>query len=234
MTTSRWICLVAAIVLDGAVALAGGLVPDAWLARGRTQLLGFAAGTLLAAALLDILPEALAARGDSALWWVAGTVVAITVGQALSGHDDHEVTSPLRLLASDALHNLGDGIAIAAAFVVSIRLGIVTALAVLVHELPEEVGDYALLRATGMPRRPALVALVAIQGTAAIGAAGALVAAAETTRLAGVALAIAAGTFLVIATADLLPVVAGARDRAGGLAGFACGVAVIALQVAYL
>ncbi|MBA3455181.1 MAG: hypothetical protein H0T42_18975 [Deltaproteobacteria bacterium] len=72
--------------------------------------------------------------------------------------------------------------AIAAAFVISIPLGVMTSLAVIVHEVPEELGDYALLRAAGVTKRRALLALAGVQATAALGAVGTLVAAAQAQR----------------------------------------------------
>ena len=222
-----WLWLAIAVGLDGAVALAGGVLPDAWLARHRTTLIAFATGTLLTAALVDILPAAIDARGTNALWWATGGFVAIAVGEATIGHERATV-SPGSLLLADALHNLADGMAIAAAFVVSVPLGVMTALAVIVHELPEELGDYALLRAAGMDRNRSLLALFIVQCTSALGAAGTFDAAQATASLAGIALAIAGGTFLYIATVDLLPHVL----RARAFAGLAAGILMIAIQAA--
>ena len=230
MTTWPW--LVGAIVLDGAAAFAGGLLPDAWLARHRTPLIAFATGTLLTAALIDILPAAIAARGSSALWWAAGGFVAIALGEALfSGHEPGQ-TSPGSLLVSDALHNIADGMAIAAAFVQSIHLGLGTSIAVIVHEVPEEIADYALLRLSRLGKRNALFWLFVVQCTAAVGAAGTALAARWTDALAGIALAIAAGTFLFIASVDLLPAVLRAPDRRAAIVGLLSGAALIAIQAA--
>jgi zinc and cadmium transporter len=240
--TSRWIWIAAAIVVDGAAGLIGGLLPDRWIERRRTGLAGFAAGALLAAALLDILPEALAARGSEALYWAFGAFgFGALVEWGLRSHVHRRggtpgPASPVVLLGSDALHNIGDGIAIAAAFLVSIPLGVVTSLAVIVHEVPEELADYALLRASGMTKRRALLALGMVQLTAALGAVGTLIAATETRALAGIALSISAGTFLFIATADLLPEVVRSavrgRARTEAIVGFTLGFAAVAAQVA--
>jgi hypothetical protein len=69
----------------------------------------------------------------------------------------------MMLLGSDALHNIGDGAAIGASFLVSPRLGVAMAFAMIVHEDPEEVGDYAILRGAGMGRGAALAAMAAIR-----------------------------------------------------------------------
>jgi zinc and cadmium transporter len=239
----RWIWIAVAVIIDGAAGLIGGVIPDAWLARRKTGLISFAAGALLAAALLDILPEAIHARGMQALWWALGSfVVGALFEWSLAAHVHRRggtagPASPITLLASDALHNIGDGIAIAAAFLVAVPLGIVTSLAVIVHEVPEELGDYALLRAAGMPKQKALIALGFVQLTAAIGAFGTLVAATQTASLAGIALSISAGTFLFIAIVDLLPEVLRSavhgRARAEAVIGFLLGVAAIALQALF-
>jgi zinc and cadmium transporter len=130
---------------------------------------------------------------------------------------------PIALLAADALHNIGDGMAIAAAFLVSRRIGLVTSIAVIVHEVPEEIADYTLLRSAGLARTPAVLALAAVQLTAAIGAAGTLVASAQITAAAPVLLAVAAGTFVHIAAIDLAPELIRARRFAAVLA---CGLGV--------
>lgn len=240
---ARWIWIAAAITVDGAAALIGGLLPDAWLTRRRAGLIGFAAGALLAATMLDILPAAIAARGPAALWWSTGSFVGVALAEwSLSGHVHRRggtpaTVPPITLLGSDALHNIADGMAIATAFLISVPLGVVTSLAVIVHEVPEEVGDYVLLRAAGVTKRRALFALTGVQATAAVGAIGTLIAAAQTTRLIGVTLSIAGGTFLFIAATDLLPEVlrcdVGRRDRAEAIAGFVLGVLVIGVQAAW-
>jgi len=147
--TTLWVAL--AVALDGAAGLAGAILPERWLVHYRPTLLGFAAGALLAAALLDLVPEAIAANGMSVLPWLLASIVALAVFEwMLPMHDHHDHVggvTPYALVGSDALHNFGDGIAIAAAFLSSTRLGVITSVAVIVHEVPQEVADYAILRA---------------------------------------------------------------------------------------
>jgi zinc and cadmium transporter len=170
-----WLWVTAAIVIDGAAALVGGLLPDRWLHRHRPLMMGFAAGALLAAALLDMVPEAIESRGVLVLPWLLGTMLLLAGFEwLLGGHDHHEHganPTPYALLASDGFHNFGDGIAIAAAFLTSTHLGIVTSLAVIVHEVPEELADYAVLRAARIGKRRSLLWLAVVQMTAAVGAA---------------------------------------------------------------
>jgi zinc and cadmium transporter len=195
----------------------------------------FAAGALLAAVFLDILPEAIAALGPrAALWAGAGFALAGAFEGLVSRHE-HEGAAPTRgmpsvLLASDALHNVGDGAAVAAAFLLSPRAGLVASVAVIAHEVPQEVGDFALLRHAGMRRGRALIALAATQLTAAVGALGVLLVQPLVTRLAGTILALAAGSFLYVGTIDLAPYlrVSARRGRRMRLAGFLAGVATVA------
>lgn len=228
-----WVWIVAAILFDGLAALAGGLVGEAWLARHRAGWIGFAAGTLLGATLLDILPEAVEASGATALSWALASFVLMALFEWTVSHRHRRGPAapvlPAALLGSDALHNLGDGAAIAASFVSSPRLGVLTTLAVILHEVPEELGDYVLLRAAGVSRRRALLALAGVQLTAALGAAATLAAWSAFAHLSGVVLAIAAGTFLYIAATDLLPAVLHADEdrpeRRSGMLGFLIGAA---------
>ncbi|HEX7838984.1 MAG TPA: ZIP family metal transporter [Kofleriaceae bacterium] len=217
------------MVLDGAVALVGGILPDRWIDRCRAPLLGFAAGALLASGVGEILPEAVAKTGVSALGWMAGAMVTLGAAERVSARGDSHRTrpvAPIALLGSDALHNIGDGMAIAAAFLVSRHLGIITSAAVLVHEFPEEVADYALLRVAGTSKHTALVGLAAVQLTAGIGAAGTLLASSLLARASGVILSIAAGLFGYIGAFDLLPELVRARSRAAVVAGL-IGAAVV-------
>jgi zinc and cadmium transporter len=232
--TTLWVAL--AVALDGAAGLAGAILPERWLVRYRPALLGFAAGALLAAALLDLVPDAIAANGTSVLPWLLASIVALAAFEwMLPMHDHHDHVggaTPYALLGSDALHNFGDGLAIAAAFLTSTRLGVITSAAVIVHEVPQEVADYAILRAAKLGRRQSLIALVGVQLTAALGAALVLLGAGFQS-VNGIVLAVAAGTFVYIACVELLPDVlrrGPRRDRIGAIAALATGIVLVALM----
>jgi zinc and cadmium transporter len=226
------------VVIDGIAGLAGGLLTERWLRRRQLYLVGLAAGALVAAVFLDVLPEAVAGSGTDALTWAFVGFVALALLEWLVGGHHHgdearvRATLPVTLLVSDALHNLADGAAIAAAFLGAPRAGVAVAIAVIAHEIPQEVGDYALLRAAGWSRRRALTALASVQASAVVGALGIRLAAGHFHHLAGAALALAAGTFLYIGATDLLPELHSGRDlreRRQRLYGFATGVALIVL-----
>ncbi|RKH50665.1 ZIP family metal transporter [Corallococcus llansteffanensis] len=229
-----------AVGLDGLAGLAGGVLSERWLQRHLPALVAFAAGTLLAAVFLEVLPEAVAALGDAAFTWALGSFVILALLEWALGHHHHHVeaaaghvhshgapTLPAALLASDALHNVGDGAAVAAAFLVSPNAGFATAFAVIVHELPQEVGDYALLRAAGWSRVRSLVALGGVQLTAVAGAAAVLLGTRHLPSLQGTVLAIAGGSFLYIGAVDLLPELRRGLDSRKRVGGFLCGLLLI-------
>ena len=215
--------IVAACLLGG---LASLLIAALLATRLSTSALGrmvdFAAGAMLAAALVDVLPEAVSlARGQHEALFA--TLLAALIGfylleraalwrHAHHGLDDaaHEAALPSPgaawvVLLGDGVHNFVDGVLIAAAFLADPWLGVTTTLAVVAHEVPQELGDFVLLLSAGWSRRRALLAngassLASVAGgvvgwLALDGAQGAL----------PYALAVAAASFLYIAVADLMP-----------------------------
>ncbi len=236
-----------AVLADGLAGLTGGFFSERWLTRHLSALVAFAAGALLGAVFLDVFPEAVAAAGPSAFRWAFASFLGLTflewfLGPHHHGHPAHAPghhahTGPSStvvpsLLAADALHNLADGAAVAAAFLVSTEAGVATALAVIAHELPQEVGDYALLRAKGLSRSRALLALGGVQLTAGAGAGAVLLGSRMVQGLEGVILALASGTFLYIGATDLLPELRHAtspREARGRLLGFLLGLMLVAV-----
>jgi zinc and cadmium transporter len=176
-------------------------------------LVSYAVGVLLAVALLDLLPEALETmRATLALGTLLGGILTFFVLEKLvlwrhcHMHDCevHGSTASL-VLIGDAFHNFIDGAVISAAVLTSVPLGLTTAIAVTAHEIPQEVGDFAILLAAGYSRSRALL-LNVLSG--ASGLVGALLGFATVGRLPLVQpylLAIAAASFLYIAMSDLIP-----------------------------
>jgi zinc and cadmium transporter len=128
------------------------------------------------------------------------------------GHDhahQHEQArkkaSGALVLVGDALHNVLDGVLIAAAFLTDVHLGIVTALAIMAHEIPQEVGNFAVLLNSGVSRRRALVLNLMTSLTAVIGGVVGYFALEKALAALPFALAVAASSLLYVAVADLIP-----------------------------
>jgi len=121
-------------------------------------------------------------------------------------HDEaRKKASGALVLVGDALHNVLDGVLIAAAFLTDIHLGIVTALAIMAHEIPQEVGNFAVLLNSGVSRRRALVLNLLTSLTAVIGGVVGFFALEQALRALPFALAVAAASLLYVAVADLIP-----------------------------
>ena len=134
------------------------------------------------------------------------------------------------ILIGDGFHNILDGVLIAAAFMTDVHLGIVTALAVIAHEVPQEVGDLAILLHGGMSRMRAFTLNTLTSVTSVIGGVAAYYFLGEAQQLLPYALAIAASSFLYVAVADLIPGLHRRVDPGSGVKQFVCmllGVAVI-------
>ena len=177
--------------------------------------ISYAVGTLLGVALMALLPQALerlpAARALGTL--LAGVLAFFLLEKLVIWrhcHDSHDCevhtsTAASLVIVGDAFHTLVDGAVIAAAVLTSIPLGITTALAVATHEIPQEVGDVAILLRAGFSRGRAFT-LNLLSGIGGIlGAAGMLAASQSMPTLLPYVLAFAAGNFLYVAMADLIP-----------------------------
>lgn len=123
-------------------------------------------------------------------------------------HDDEQnrnKASAMLILIGDGFHNVLDGVLIAAAFMTDVHLGVVTAIAVCAHEIPQEVGDLAILLNGGMSRMRALTLNLLASITSVLGGVVAYFAMAQVQEVLPYAIAIAASSFLYIAVADLIP-----------------------------
>ncbi len=238
--TEKLIYIVLAVVLDGLAGLSGGLLPSAFVHKHIASLLAFAAGTLTGAAFLDLLPSALhdsnAQPVAIMIACLAGFVGFYIVESFLGSHatgqggHKHNAVGPM-ILVGDAIHNATDGVALAAAFMVDTKTGIATTLAVLVHELPQEIGDFAILVSHGYSRGRALFWLFLVQFSALIGALAALWVAELTAHATPMLLAVSAGGFIYIAAADLLPELQRHKPNGGALTkllSFCSGLLIIA------
>ena len=197
------------------------------LARYTQHMLSLAAGALLATAFMHLLPEAFESQvGAHELFptLLVGLIFFFLLDKAVLWHHGHEhhhghdhahdhagSHEPARsggswaILTGDSVHCFGDGVLIASAFVADMRLGVVAALAVLMHEVPHHMGDLAVLRQANDNRRMALVKVSLAGGLTALGGVVGFFLVAQLEAYLPYFLAIASSSFLYVALADLIP-----------------------------
>jgi zinc and cadmium transporter len=177
------------------------------------SLVAFAAGTMLGSAFLHLLPEALEQSTAQTVFLslLAGFVLFFAIERLLHWRHCHteDGKCPVHAFAylnliGDALHNFMDGLLIAASFVASPALGWSTAVAIATHELPQEIGDFAVLLHSGMSRGRALFLNFVTALTAVLGAVLGYFLISSYSLL-SIILPITAGGFIYIATVDLVP-----------------------------
>lgn len=211
-------------VLSAAIAGLFLLLPESRRVQALPHMVSFATGALLGAALLALVPHAVIGAGlfrvhDVGIALVAGICLFFVLEKFLlwrhchsedyETHEAHEHhrrhATGVLVLAGDALHNTLDGVVVAAAFLTDFHLGVVTALAIMAHEIPQEIGNFAVLLHAGMSRGRAFAWNVATSLTAVLGGVVAYFALRETLGLLPYALAVAASSLLYVAVADLIP-----------------------------
>jgi zinc and cadmium transporter len=201
---------------------AGGLIVASLLlffgrdARARVVpwLVSYAVGTLLGAAFLGLLPEALATlRPPLAFGAVLTGILTFFILEKLviwrHCHDEgdcavHQSTATL-VIIGDAVHTFTDGVVIAATALVSLPLGLTTALAVTAHEIPQQAGDVAVLLSAGYSRSRALLLNAYAASGALLGAIAMLIFGARVPSVVPYIVAFAAGNFIYVSMADLIP-----------------------------
>ena len=207
--------------LGSIVALIGGvalLSYEKFAVKISHFLASFAAGVLLGTAFFDLLPEASRETKlgniDIFFWTLIGIVLFFVVERFIHWFHHHEEflehekepksTLPL-IIVGDTIHNFLDGVVIAATFMVNTQVGILTAIAVFAHEVPQEIGDFGLMLHKGLPRKKIIFINVI---SAAVAFIGAIITYLLGNILKGylpVFLALTAGFFIYIAASDLIP-----------------------------
>ena len=210
-----WIIVFSVLGSVGAIAGAALLL----LFRESTRitvlpcLLSYAIGTLLGAAFLGMIPNALQQNTPLTIsGTVLGGIVIFFVLEKLiiwrhcheSECEVHGAAGPL-ILIGDAFHNFVDGFVIAAAFLTSVPLGIASSLAVIAHEIPQEVGDFAILLENGYSKTRALALNLLSSLTTLPGAVIAYFFLGATLEAVPFILALSAASFIYIAIAVLVP-----------------------------
>lgn len=211
-----WLFTLISILLVSLMSLAGIaalLLQKTLFKKAQSILVSFAVGTLIGGAVLHLLPESLEHDHSrvSAVMVVVSILVFFVMEKYLNFHA-HKHTSgnsiksfgPLNLFA-DGLHNFLDGILIAAAYSVDIHTGVVATVVVLAHELPQEIGDFAILVQAGYKPKKALFFNLLSALTSFLGGILVLAIPGMDNQLSKYILPLAAGGFLYIALADLMP-----------------------------
>ena len=185
-------------------------------------LVALSAGALIGSAVLDLIPGALSeiSRQSVLVSAVAGGLIFFILEKILHWHHHHvmhngkngsrecepEIHSYGKLiLAADGLHNIIDGVVVAAAFSIGTGAGIAATAAVVLHEIPQEIGDFGVLVHAGFGRGRALIANLASASLAFAGAIGALIFVGVSQAVVPYLAAAAGGGFLYIAFTDLIP-----------------------------
>lgn len=210
--------MILAIVIGSAISLIGGSLIFTTKKRRQQAILyamPFGAGALLAAAFFDLLPESFE-LGDprQLLLWTLGGFLFFFILERIAGwfhhHHDHDGNTKNAsqrglIIVGDLMHNAIDGVAIGAAFLVNPALGIVTTLAVSAHEVPKELGTFALLLSRGWKDRTVLLANVATAVATIVTAVIVYTLGSDDGLPIAYLLAITAGFFIYIAASDVIP-----------------------------
>ena len=215
---NEWLIMLLAVTVGSFVSLLGGLYllyggRGAYLVRRLA--VPFAAGALLAAAFLELLPEA-AIEGQIKSVMIAtlgGIILFFLLERGIGWFHHHEKFNKKDqgrknvwlIVIGDTLHNFIDGLTIGAAFLISPATGIVAAIATAAHEIPQEVGDFGLMLEKGMSDKKVILVniisgLVTVVGAALVYGLGDYLPVSNS-----VLLAIAAGFFIYIAVSDIMP-----------------------------
>ena len=206
------VLIVSLISLIGILTLA---ISEKKLRHLIMPLVSLSAGTLLGDSFLHLIPEMTETEQTNMsvwLWLLAGILVFFVLEKIIHWrhcHLESTVFHPHPVgtmnLVGDGLHNFIDGMIIAGSFLVSTKLGLITTLAVIAHEIPQEIGDFGILLHAGYSRIKAILLNFSSAVVAILGALFALMLGSQTPGFISFVIPFTAGGFIYIATADLIP-----------------------------
>jgi len=213
-----WLYTLISVLIISAISLIGIFtlsIKTEKLTKGLIYTIAFSAGTLLGDAFIHLIPEAVEESGFNLLissYILTGIGFSFVVEKIIHWRHCHHPTTkthphPLTAmnLVGDSIHNFIDGIIIAASYLISIPIGIATTIAVVFHEIPQEISDFGVLIYGGYSKNKALLMNFLIALTAVIGAVITLIIGMQSESLIIFLIPFAAGNFIYIATADLIP-----------------------------
>lgn len=239
--------------LGSIVSLIGGIIllsKQKFTLKISHLLISFAAGTLLGTAFFDLLPEALemfdskkSIPGNIFIWTLVGIIFFFLLerfihwfhyhGEEASGKKGEKGEPTVSLIIfGDSLHNFIDGVVIAGSFLVSVPLGIITALAVGAHEIPQEIGDFAILLSKGLSSKKVLIVNVLSALTAMIGAVLLFLLREKIEGFLPIFLSLTAGFFIYIASSDLIPEIH--HEKRKGFAFYETTLLIIGVLVVFI
>jgi zinc and cadmium transporter len=212
-----WIYTLVAVIVISLISLLGAItmiIRQKFIKKVLILMVSFAAGAMLGDVFIHMIPE-LAEEGalnlSTSLFILLGIIIFFILEKIIHWRHCHltackDHTHPLAFmnLVGDAVHNFIDGILIAGSFMLSVPVGIATTVAVILHEIPQEMGDFGVLLHSGMKPRKALMfnflsALTAVAGALLVLIIGTNI------DVTGVIIPITIGGFLYIANVDLIP-----------------------------
>jgi len=220
-----FVYIIIAVLLEMLVALTGYFFVFERVKKYINYLISFSVGTFLGVVFFNLLPETmeLLSPKTGALYILGGFLLFFLLSRFLFWHHHHHgephdhahaKASGSMILIADFLHNFVDGVLIVAAFLVDVNLGIITTVAVLLHEIPQEISDFFVLIHAGYSKAKALLFNFLVSTSTLVGALLAFFFLSTTEEAIGPILGIAAGNFLYIATSDLLPEIIHHQKRA--------------------
>ncbi len=213
-----WLYTLSSVLVVSLISLIGVFtfaVSAEKMKKALIYLVSFSAGTLLGDAFIHLIPEAFKTLKNELLFSVyvlSGILAFFIVEKFLHWRHCHKIASPDHphpfsyiILAGDSVHNFIDGMVIAASYLVSIQVGIATTLAVIFHEIPQEIGDFGSLVYGGFAKAKALAFNFITALTAIAGAVIVLLLNINDGKLTEFLVPFAAGGFIYIAASDLIP-----------------------------
>ncbi|MBI4302966.1 MAG: ZIP family metal transporter [Chloroflexi bacterium] len=223
-----WVYALGSVVLVSLISLVGIFfiaIDRARLQKMLLFLVSFAIGGLTGDAFIHLIPEAFEELGpqlSTSLLIIVGMLIFFSVERFIRWRHCHITTSELHVhpvgtlnLIGESVHNFIDGVLIGATYLVSIPLGLATTLAVILHEIPQEIGDFGILVHAGYPVRKALLYNFAAALTAVLGTLLALAIGPHVQAFSLAMIPITAGGFIYIAGSDLVPEVQETCGSAG-------------------
>ncbi len=229
--------VVSALSLIGVITLA---IKDKLLHKVLFCLIGFSAGSLIGGAFLHILPEAVENAASIKVFssFILGLILFFLMEHYFYWRHCHDGFCDVHAftylnLVGDSFHNFIDGMVIAASYVVSLKLGLVTTIAVILHEIPQELGDFGVLIYGGFSKKKALFYNFISALTAVIGALIGYSLTGVIPAISNFILPLTAGGFTYIAMSDLIPEIHKEKDKKRSLAAFVAFLAGIGFMALF-